>query len=79
MDNMRLTRISTKPWQEEGYSPRSELLVERACWMKADGKGYPEIAKKLGISETTARRYVRMAEPSLDEEGDRDLGELEPA
>lgn len=48
--------------QEQNLSPR-HLLLQQVTKMYAEGKGLKTIARTLGISRNTARKYIHLHEP----------------
>lgn len=42
-----------------------DALIDRACWLRSEGKSFYRIAKELGIAHITARKYVEAGDPSL--------------
>ena len=53
---------SPKPRQQEKISPRQQLL-QRVKEMYATGKGTKTIARTLGISRNTVKKYIHLHEP----------------
>lgn len=65
MGDEPLTNIARGEWRHNGAPIRKPELVERACWLRAEGLSFAAIGRELGIAEVTASMYVIRAEPSL--------------